>query len=198
VLKLKKIGITGGIASGKTTASLLLEKHGAYRISADDVIHQFLETDPKCIRGVVSLLGTGILTDGKVDREAVASIVFSNPGKLRELEAILHPPLFDRIEEEYQRVKNDKRYSCFVVEVPLVQEIGREGEFDLILIVLSDEKIAKDRFIASGFSIEEYERRMKRQWDVKKKAEHADVFLSNTGDFFYLEQQIREFIYTLI
>ncbi len=195
---MRKIGITGGIASGKTTASLLLEKHGAYRINADDVVHEFLKTDPGCIRSVISLLGTGILKDGKIDRKAIASLVFSNPDKLNQLEAILHPPFFERIEEEYQRIKHDKRYNCFVVEVPLVYEIGREGEFDLILVVLSDEEEAKNRFISAGFSIEEYARRMKRQWDVKKKAARADFLLSNTGDLFYLEKQIKEFIYTLI
>ena len=197
MLELKKIGVTGGIASGKTTVCLLLEKHGAYRLSADDIIHQLLETDAKSIRRVVSILGSAVLIDGRIDRKEVASHVFSNPEKLEQLESVLHPPLFAEIEKRYQRVKQNKRYSCFVVEVPLVQEIGKEKEFDLILAVISDEKRAKSRFIAAGFSNDDYERRMKRQWDIKRKARKADVVLSNSRDLHHLEKQVKKFIYTL-
>ena len=197
MLELRKIGVTGGIASGKTTVCLLLEKHGAYRLSADDIIHQLLETDTQSMRRVVSILGSAVLVDGRIDRKEVASRVFSNPEKLEQLESVLHPPLFAEIQKRYQRVKQNKDYSCFVVEMPLVQEIKKEKEFDLILAVISDEERAKSRFIAAGFSSDDYQRRMKRHWDIKRKAREAHVVLSNNGDLHHLEKQVKTFIYTL-
>lgn len=194
----KKIAVTGGIASGKTTVCCLLKKHGAYQVSADDIIHQLLETNVECIHNVVALLGANILTKGKIDRKKVAALVFSSPEKLEQLENLLHPLLFTKIEEEYRMVENDRHYCCFVAEVPLIQEIGKEKEFDLILAILSNEAISKDRFISAGFSNQEYERRMKRQWDIFKKAEKADFTITNDGDLSHLEQQVKEFIHTLI
>ena len=198
MLELRKIAITGGIASGKTTVCRFLKKHGAYQVSADDIIHQLLETNAECIRNIIALLGPDILTDEKIDRKKVAALVFSNPEKLEQLENLLHPLLLAKIEEEYQKVKDDKRYRFFVAELPLVQEIGKEKTFDLIVAVLSDEATAKKRFIRAGFPKEEYERRMKRQWKVAKKAEKADFTILNDGNLAHLEEQVKEFIHTLI
>lgn len=198
MLSLRKIAVTGGIASGKTTVCRLLKKHGAYQVSADDIIHQLLEKNAECKRRVIDLLGSDILTDSKIDRKKVASLVFSDPEKLEQLENLLHPLLLAKIEEEYRKVEHDNRYCCFVAEVPLIQEIGKEKDFDLIVAVVSDEKAAKERFIASGFPKQEYDRRMKRQWAVEKKAEQADFTLINDGDIAHLENQVKEFIHTLI
>jgi dephospho-CoA kinase len=198
MLSLRKIAVTGGIASGKTTVCRLLKKHGAYQVSADDIIHQLLEKNAECKRHVIDLLGPDILTDDMIDRTKVASLVFSDHDKLQQLENLLHPLLFTKIEEEYKKVEHDNRYCCFVAEVPLIQEIGKEKEFDLILAVIGDEKTAKERFIAAGFSKQEYDRRMKRQWDPEKKAELADFTITNDGDIAHLENQVKEFIHTLI
>lgn len=194
MLKLKKIAVTGGIASGKTTVCRLLKKHGAYQVSADEIIHQLLESNSECKHRIIDLLGIDILTDGKIDRKKVADKVFANAEKLEKLENLLHPFLFEEIESEYQKVKDNPDYICFVVELPLVQEIGKENVFDLIIAVVSDELLAKKRFAEAGFSNEEYERRMKRQWKPSKKGLKADYVLVNDGDMKTLELKVKEFI----
>lgn len=198
MLRLRKIAVTGGIASGKTTVCHFLKKHGAYQVSADDIIHQLLEKNVDCIRDVISLLGPSIAMDGKIDRKKVAALVFSDFEKLEQLENLLHPLLFKKIEEEYQMVKHDKRYCCFVAELPLVQEIGKEKLFDCILAVVSNKELSKKRFTAAGFSKQEYERRMKRQWDASEKAKHADFIIINDENLTHLENKVKEFIHTLI
>jgi len=197
MLELKKIAVTGGIASGKTTVCHLLKKHGAYQVSADEIIHQLLETNKACIKEVITLLGTDVLTQGKIDRKKVADKVFTDTDKLEKLETILHPLLLGEIEKEYQSVKEDQRYNAFVVELPLVQEIGKAKEFDCILAVLSDEARAKKRFAEKGFSKEEYERRMKRQWNISMKKAHATYTIINDGTLEELENQIKQFMTTL-
>ncbi len=193
MLALKKIAVTGGIASGKTTVCRLLEKHGAYRVSADEIIHQLLKTNTKCKREILILLGFDILTNGEIDRQKVASHVFHKPKLLQALENVLHPLLFDVIEKRYQKVKYNKCYTCFVVELPLVQEVGKERAFDFILAINADENLCIQRFCALGFEMDDYINRMKRQWHASEKSKKAHASIWNNGDLKQLERQVEKF-----
>ena len=93
MLTLKKIAITGGISSGKTTVCRILNKHGACTLNSDQIIHKFLTDDYPCITETIDLFGSEILTDGKIDRKKIAEIVFNDVEKLKALEKILHPRL---------------------------------------------------------------------------------------------------------
>jgi dephospho-CoA kinase len=190
VLILKKIAITGGIASGKTSVCHILKTHGACILHSDQIVHRLLEEDQTCIKEVISLLGTGILTQGKIDRKKVASIVFKDAKKLDALEKIIHPKLFEIIDQEYDRVKNEEKYNCFVVEMPLVQEIGKTREFDHIVAVISEEKCAKKRLMESS----SYDLRMARQWDLEKKVKYADYVIQNNGTMEDLKQNTLEML----
>jgi dephospho-CoA kinase len=192
MLTLKKIAITGGIASGKTSVCRILETHGACTLNSDQIIHHLLSEDPSCINETVKLLGSEILTDGKVDRKKVAEIVFNDDEKLEALEKILHPKLFVEIDREYNRIKDDKKCKFFAVEMPLIQEIGRENVFDAIVAIQAPEEKARNRYVEEGFPAEMYEKRMKRQWDVKKKAINADYVIINDGTIKELENNILE------
>ena len=169
MLTLKKLAITGGIASGKTTVCRILEKHGACTLNSDQIIHSLLINDSPCITKTLKLLGSEILTEGKIDRKKVAEIVFNDREKLEALERILHPKLLEAIDREYGRISEDKSYKFFAVEIPLIQEIGQEKKFDTIIAIGAPESDARKRFIAEGFSEEMYDKRMKRQWSVSKK-----------------------------
>jgi len=191
---LKKIAITGGIASGKTTVCRILKKHGAYQLNSDDIIHQLLSEDKTTIDQIVDLLGPSILADGKIDRKKVAAIVFSDPQKLKALEGILHPKLFHAIWQEHKRVLKDGNYRLFSVEMPLIQEIGKEKDFDFVIAVICDEGQAIAR---SHFSEEDYKRRMNNQWPIEKKAQFADYVIVNKGSIKELEKHVLDLIETL-
>jgi dephospho-CoA kinase len=139
---------------------------------------------------VISLLGNGILTKGKIDRKKLASIVFKDAKKLDALEKIIHPKLFEIIDQEYDRVKNEEKYNCFVVEMPLVQEIGKTREFDQIVAVISEETCAKKRFMEDL----SYDLRMARQWDLEKKVKYADYVIQNNGTMEDLKQNTLEML----
>jgi len=186
--------VTGGIASGKTTVCRILEKYGAYQLNSDDIIHQLLSEDKLSIDQVVGYLGSDVVSDGKVDRGRVAEVVFSDEQKLRGLEAILHPKLLGIIWKEYRQKIKLGLYRFFVVEMPLVQEIGKEKEFDIIVAVTCPEALAKERCTLSE---REYIRRMRWQWPVEKKARYADYAIVNDGSIKELEQQLLEFIENL-
>jgi len=194
MLELKKIAITGGISSGKSTVCRILTEHGAYQVNSDDIVHRLISQDSTCIQKIVNLLGSDVFVDGKIDRKKVAKQVFRDREKLKALEAILHPRLFEEIEKEYNQAQKQNSYTAFVAEIPLIQEIGRSSEFDVIVAVVCDEALARKRFAEEGFTREDYDRRMKRQWNPKEKAEKADFTLTNNGTREEFEQEIKKLI----
>src|SRR3990167_10662892 len=105
MLNLKKVAVTGGVSSGKTTVCRILEDHGAFQVSSDEIIHQLLSLNTICIKQVTDLIGSEIFKDGKIDRKKVAELVFSSEEKLKALEKILHPLLFEEIEKLYQQIR---------------------------------------------------------------------------------------------
>ncbi len=192
MLTLKKVAITGGIASGKTTVCRILKTHGACTLNSDQIIRKLLINNSSCIDETLKLLGSEILTDGKIDREKVAKIVFNNAEKLEALEKILHPKLLAAIDSECSRVNGDKNCKFFVVEIPLIQEIGQEKMFDYIIAVSAPESEARKRFTTEGFSEEMYDKRMARQWEVSKKIKNADYVINNGGTVKELENNVLE------
>lgn len=181
MLKLKKIAITGGVASGKSTVCHFLREFGAYVINADALVHELLESDTDLGQQIVRFLGEDIIQEGILSRKIIAEKVFNDPKKLEALEKILHPAVLRKIEERYIAISNEKSYTAFVVEIPLLFEIGSEGFYDAIVAVLANDAVAKKRFKQAGFTSEEYDRRMRRQMKPDQKAARADYVLHNTG-----------------
>lgn len=189
---MKKLAITGGIASGKTTACRILEKHGVCTLDSDRIVHHLLSQVTPCINETVKLLGTNVITDEKIDRNKVAEIVFNDSDKLEALEKILHPELFAEIDKRYNRAKKKNIYTFFVVEMSLVQEIDGGKNFDAVIAILSPENKALFRYETKGFSKEMYDKRMRRQWDINKKANNADYVILNDGAIDELENNLIE------
>jgi len=190
MLKLKKIAITGGLASGKSTVCRFFQELGAYVVNADSIVHQYLEPQTTLGQKVLHLLGSDIIQDGKIDRQKIAQKVFQNRDQLSALEAILHPALLQEIAKRYERVCHEKNHTSFVVEMPLLFEIGAEGFYDAVITVLADERVAKQRFQAAGHTEQEYEKRMSRQLSPTIKAQKAHYTIINNGSLSHLRQEV--------
>lgn len=192
MLRLKKIAITGGIASGKSTVCQLFQELGACVTSADAIVHKLL--DPKTDLGqqVIRALGSDILQHGKIIRQRVAEKVFQDSALLKQMEKILHPAVLESIEESYKKACRKKECSLFVVEIPLLFEIGKEADFDVVVAVIAEEKIAKQRYLASGHTTQEYERRMSRQISPSMKSSRAQYTIVNNGSREELFNQVKK------
>jgi dephospho-CoA kinase len=192
MLKLKKIAITGGVASGKSTVCQLFQKLGAYVVSADAIAHELLDPRTDLGRQILSKLGNDILQNGDISRPLVAEKVFRDPERLHELEKILHPEILRRIEREYESACRAESYTSFIVEIPLLFEIGAEKFYDVVLAVIADEEIARDRFYKQGHSTHQYEKRMSRQWPPAKKSAKANYTIKNNGSLDDLKSQVEQ------
>ena len=187
---MRKVAVTGGVASGKTAVCELLRELGAFVVNADAIGHQLLSPTTDLGNKVVTHFGQGILKQGKIDRTALANLAFHDAASLQWLEQLLHPKILERIEELYQEARRSGKYRAFVVEIPLLYEIGQEMHYDLVVAVVADESICQKRFQKAGFSADEYQRRMGRQASIQKKARSADIVLYNNQTLDDLKKEV--------
>lgn len=180
MLELKKIGVTGSLATGKSLVCSLLKEQGAIVVNADEVVHQLLASDQNCIQKVIALLGKGIEREGQIDRSRVAEIVFSNPTKLLELEKIIHPLAFDQIERKYNELLKKGKHGLFVVEAPLLFEARWDLFFDTIIVVVAEKEFCKKRCLEKG--ITDYDKRVARLISKTDAVKRADFVIENNSN----------------
>ena len=184
MLDLKKVAVTGGLASGKSTVCFLFENKGAYRVSADAIIRQLLSSKTSVRLQVIDLLGPDILEKEEIIRSRVAAFIFSSPEKLKKIESILQPAALDVIEQEYLKAI-DQKAPLFIAEVPLLFECGLEEKFDAIITVEAPLEERRKRYKKDDFDI-----RISHQLNDKQRAMKADYIIQNKEGIPLLEAQI--------
>ena len=190
MLDLKKIAITGGVASGKTSVCRYFKELGAFVVSADEIVHTLLTHDPSLGREISRRFGSEILQGDQINRKTLAEKVFEDPKQLDWLEKLLHPIVLKKIKELYAEAKRERRYTAFVVEIPLLFEIRGESFYDDVVTVLVDERLARQRFEQAGFKPQDYDRRMRRQLSPDQKAARANFTIQNNGSLEELKEKV--------
>jgi dephospho-CoA kinase len=191
VIRFKTIGLTGGIASGKSSVAQILKRKDITVINADDISHQAIEPGNQAYFEVVKEFGAAILeVGGKIDRKKLGKIVFSNNQARQKLESIIHPVVIQTIREWITRSQKNG-LKLLVVEVPLLFEVGIEDLFDLIWVV-SISSLEQFRRLQErdGLSGEEANRRMAVQLPMAFKESKADVVIYNNQGLTELENQV--------
>jgi len=186
------IGIVGGIASGKSTVAAEFGKLGCAVISADAMVHEFLQTEP--VRDqVVRLFGREILTaSGEIDRRKLARVVFVQADKLAALNNVLHPLVIERTDELIRQYTHSIHVRAIVLDMPLLVEVGWADRCDRLIFVDSDRQRRMERARQKGLmDEEEFEIRENFQISVDKKAGLADNTIDNNSDFSTLVRQIK-------
>ena len=184
------VGLTGGIGSGKSTISRMLEERGAIVFDADALAREAVEPGTQGHDAVVDRFGANILgPGGHLDREALASIVFADPAARRDLEAIVHPEvrrLFARGCEEHQDTNH-----VVVFSAPLLVETGMHTAFDVLVVVSATAETQIERLLrARAMSEDSIKARIDAQASLEEKAAVADVLVDNEGTLEELEGQI--------
>lgn len=182
------VGLTGGIASGKSTVSNILREMGIPVIDADAIAHQALRHNRDKI---VASFGPDIVgSDGEIDRRLLGAKVFADANSKRILESLVHPYVRTIVEERKKQLEASGE-PLAVYDVPLLFESGLQSDFDHILLVYVPEAVSIRRLMArNGWTEAEARLRIKNQMDIEKKKAEADSILDNQGDIEYLRQQV--------
>jgi dephospho-CoA kinase len=186
------IGLTGGIAAGKSTALTAFERLGAATISSDAVVHELLDSEPLLGR-LVERWGEEAAPGGNVDRARIGEIVFADPDELDWLEAQVHPLVGQRIAAWLAGLPAETEVA--VVEVPLLFESEMEGVFDASVAVVASDDVRRSRADARGHAL--VDEREARQLDQGEKARRASHVVENDGSIEDLEQALAELLRTL-
>ncbi len=189
------VGLTGGIATGKSTVARLLEKLGAVVIDADAITHELERRGSPLLAKIVGEFGTGILlSDGELDRAALGELVFRDAGARERLNHIVHPAVGAEIARRIAAAR-DAGAPLVIVDVPLLLEVGGRGRagVEAVIVVYAREEQQIERQVArSGYSRAEAERRVRAQLSIEAKRELADFVIDNSGSPAQTERQVRE------
>ena len=186
----RRIGLTGGIATGKSSAARLLEQsHGLPVLDADLFARQALEPGEPATQAVLQRFGAQVMSsDGVIDRRALGAIVFTNTGERRWLEQLVHPLVRQRFDQELLRLKAEP---AVVLMIPLLFESGLEALCTETWLVDCDEAQQLQRLMARDqLTQADAQARIDAQWPLARKRLLADVLISNRGDAAALSTQI--------
>jgi dephospho-CoA kinase len=186
-----RVGLTGGIASGKSTVSAILAELGAVVIDADALAREVVERGTPGLEAVVAEFGPALLTaEGDLDRPAMGSLVFNDAAARRRLEAIVHPLVFERIVDLETRAPQD---ALVVHDIPLLAESGRADTFDAVLVVDAPAEVQVERMLRDrGWTSEEAESRMAAQASREDRNAIATHLIENTGTIEDLRRRVTE------
>ena len=198
-----KIGLTGGIASGKSVVGEMFVALGAQLVQADKISHALMQPGEVIYDEVVRCFGREILNaDGTVNRSRLAEIVFAGPSagqsgpRIEELNRIVHPAVIRRENEWMEEVSRKDPQAVAIVEAALLLEAGGAGRYDSLVLVTCGEAQRVARFAArQKIDLEaarkEVARRMASQWSEDKKAEAADFIIDNSGPLEQTRSQVQ-------
>ena len=179
-----KIGLTGGIGSGKSEASRILSELGALVIDADIVGHETYRSGEPAFRGVVEAFGDGIVgSDGEIDRRQLGSIVFANPDNLARLTGIVWPKIREHLEKIIERAGAQRETHAIVVEAAVLFEAGWENLFDEVWVITAPEdEVLKRLEIQRNQKPEQTRARVRAQMTNDERERRADVTVRNDED----------------
>jgi dephospho-CoA kinase len=180
---LRIVGLTGGIASGKSAFAAALRDLGAPVIDADALARDAVRRGSAALQEVVRQFGPGLVgPDGELDRKAMAAVVFADPGARARLEAIVHPVVRAGVAAETARLAREGHSIAFY-DVPLLYERGLDREVDCVVVVHAPPALQLARLQArDGLAPAEARARLDAQMPIDEKARRADVVVTNEGD----------------
>ncbi len=187
---MKIIGLTGGIASGKTEVANIFKKHGIYVIHSDEIGHQVLSL-PEIKEKIVQLYGEEILTNNQIDRIKLGEIVFSNPEERNRINQLIHPVVIADIINRIQQARDNGHNIVIIESAIIAEEKDNVPEwFNGTILVLCPEELRIQRLMNSrNLTYEEARQRIQAQRKPEEKLPLAKWIIHNDGDFSKLEKE---------
>jgi dephospho-CoA kinase len=176
-------GLTGGIASGKSTVSAFLEDAGAVIVDADKIARKVVQKDRPAWRKIVDAFGRSILLpDGEINRILLGEIIFGDPAQQQILNRIVHPDVFAETATRLAEIENKQPGAVVILDVPLLIESGMDMVFSEILVVYVPESVQIQRLMARDrLTQTQALARIRSQMPIEEKKKHATIVIDNSG-----------------
>ena len=188
------VGLTGGIASGKSTVAQMFVELGAHLIDFDKLAHEVQEPGKKAWQEIIKFFGDSIINrDDTINRNKLAQIVFTDKNKLTVLNNIVHPIVFKLWLERLDKIKRQEEQAIVLSDVPLLLEGKMQDLFDLTMLILISPEEQINRLIArNGLSRDEAQLRLNNQMSITEKIGLADIVIENQGDVSQTQKKVVE------
>ena len=189
---MRRIGLTGGIATGKSHVRARFEKLGIPTIDSDVLAREALAPRSPGLVAVAERFGQKILKgDGSLDRDGLAKIVFADLQARKDLEAIVHPYVQRRTDEWFAGL-DTSRYRYAIADIPLLYEVGRDKDFDEVVVVACNPETQLKRLLERGMTELEARQRLSAQMPVEDKIARADHVIRTDGSYDETERQVQD------
>ncbi len=190
---MKRIGLTGGIASGKSAVAAVLRELGFHVIDADALGHTLIEPGQPAFAEIVREFGTGVVAaDGKIDRGKLGALVFADPEKLKKLNAIVHPRVEAEMARQFSEWEKDGVHDAAFVEAALLVEAGCQKKLDGLWVAWCRPEQQVERLLARGMNEIEARRRIAAQMPAEEKLKYATERIDCSGPKEATRRQVEE------
>lgn len=188
-----KVGLTGGIGSGKSSVSKLFLKWGAYIFDSDKEAKLILESNETTQNELIAEFGTDVLNaEGKIDKAKLARIAFQDEDHQLRLNTIIHPYVFSEIDTVFNKVLSSGKHEIFIVDAALIYESGADTHMDYVIVVTSHLKLRTERVMSRGdLNRDEFFKRLDLQWPDEDKIHISDFVIHNNGTKNQLETEAK-------
>tara|TARA_B110000014_G_scaffold22880_1_gene14559 strand:+ start:10 stop:603 length:594 start_codon:yes stop_codon:yes gene_type:complete len=195
-----RVGLTGGIGSGKSTASNFFELFGSFVINADEEAKKILSSNETVQHELISEFGTDIIdVSGEINKAKLARVAFQDEDQQQRLNSVIHPYIYNSIDDHFNDVLKDGKFDIFIVDGALIFESGYDVHMDYIVVVTALLKNRMERALArQTLSREEILKRIELQWPEEEKVNLADFVIHNDGSEEDLKNNVKILIEKLI
>jgi len=195
-----KIGLTGGLGSGKSTASKFFKSLGAFILDADNSAKNLIETNKEVKEELIKEFGTDIMNaNSSIDKKKLARVAFQDEDHQQRLNYVVHPHIHNAIDKSYKEILDQNNHKLFIVDAALIYESGYDAHLDYVIVVTAQLKHRMERALnRNTLTREEILKRIDFQWPEEDKISLADFVIHNDGTESDLNNQIIELFEKLV
>ena len=194
-----KVGLTGGIGSGKSEVSKFFHKWGSFIFDADKEAKNIIDKNEKAQQEIIREFGSDVINiDNKIDKQKLARVAFQDEFHQLNLNSIIHPYVFKKIDETFDKIKLDNKHKIFVVDAALIYESGADTHMDYVIVVTSLLRYRTERVMSrQNITRDDFMKRVALQWSDGDKEHLADFIIQNNSDLKSLEKESKNIFESL-
>ena len=194
-----KIGLTGGIGSGKSEVSKFFHKWGSFIFDADKEAKNIIDKNETAQQEIIKEFGSDVINiDNKIDKQKLARVAFQDEFHQLNLNSIIHPYVFKKIDETFDKIKLDNKHKIFVVDAALIYESGADTHMDYVIVVTSLLRYRTERVMSrQNITRDDFMKRVALQWSDEDKEHLADFIIQNNSDLKSLEKESKNIFESL-